>query len=138
MSAAVTVTGTPTLTLNDGGTATYSGGSGTDALTFTYTVGSSNLSVASLAITSVNLPTGAVITDGNGDAAVMSGAMTSISGLGVDAYNDGAANAPAGTPQFATLLSVSCAPSLAGGGCELRGRRSGGPNPHARGIGRSA
>ena len=31
--------GTPTLTLNDGGTATYIGGSGTNALTFSYTVG---------------------------------------------------------------------------------------------------
>ena len=30
--------GTPTLTLNDGGTATYTGGSGTNALTFSYTV----------------------------------------------------------------------------------------------------
>ena len=39
MSEAVTVTGTPTLTLNDGGTATYAGGSGTSALTFSYTVG---------------------------------------------------------------------------------------------------
>src|SRR3984893_14365100 len=38
MSEAVTVTGTPTLTLNDGGTATYVGGSGTSALTFSYTV----------------------------------------------------------------------------------------------------
>ena len=28
----------PTLTLNDGGTATYTGGSGTSALTFSYTV----------------------------------------------------------------------------------------------------
>ena len=34
----MTVTGTPTLTLNDGGTATYTGGSGTNALTFSYTV----------------------------------------------------------------------------------------------------
>ena len=33
MSEAVTVTGAPTLTLNDGGTATYTGGSGTTALT---------------------------------------------------------------------------------------------------------
>ena len=31
--------GTPTLTLNDGGTATYTGGTGTNALTFSYTVG---------------------------------------------------------------------------------------------------
>ena len=30
--------GTPTLTLNDGATATYTGGSGTSALTFSYTV----------------------------------------------------------------------------------------------------
>ena len=42
MSEAVTVNttgGTPTLTLNDGGTATYTAGSGTNALTFSYTVG---------------------------------------------------------------------------------------------------
>ena len=39
LSEAVTVAGgTPTLTLNDGGTATYTGGSGTSALTFSYTV----------------------------------------------------------------------------------------------------
>ena len=39
LSEAVTVAGgTPTLTLNDGGTATYTGGSGTNALTFSYTV----------------------------------------------------------------------------------------------------
>ena len=38
LSEAVNVTGTPTLTLNDGGTATYIGGSGTSALTFSYTV----------------------------------------------------------------------------------------------------
>ena len=40
MSEAVTVSsgGTPTLTLNDGGTATYISGSGTNALTFSYTV----------------------------------------------------------------------------------------------------
>jgi Domain of unknown function (DUF4347)/Bacterial Ig-like domain len=35
---AVTVTGTPTLSLDDGGTATYTHGSGTTALTFSYTV----------------------------------------------------------------------------------------------------
>ena len=38
MTEVVTVTGTPTLSLNDGGTATYTGGSGTGALTFSYTV----------------------------------------------------------------------------------------------------
>ena len=41
MSEAVTVNttgGTPTLTLNDGGSATYTGGSGSNVLTFSYTV----------------------------------------------------------------------------------------------------
>jgi hypothetical protein len=44
MNEAVTVNrksvkgGTPTLTLNDGGTATYTRGSGTNSLTFSYTV----------------------------------------------------------------------------------------------------
>src|SRR5438094_554260 len=37
-SAAVTVTGTPQLALNSGGIANYASGSGTAALTFTYTV----------------------------------------------------------------------------------------------------
>ena len=44
MSENVTVNtagGTPTLALNDGGTATYVSGSGTNALTFSYTVGAS-------------------------------------------------------------------------------------------------
>ena len=41
MSEVVTVAGgVPTLTLNDGGTAIYTGGSGTDVLTFSYTVAS--------------------------------------------------------------------------------------------------
>ena len=42
MSEVVTVNttgGSPTLSLNDGGTATYISGSGTNALTFSYTVG---------------------------------------------------------------------------------------------------
>ena len=41
MSEVVTVNttgGSPILSLNDGGTATYIGGSGTNALTFSYTV----------------------------------------------------------------------------------------------------
>ena len=61
LSEAVTVTGTPTLTFNDGGTATYTGGSGTNALTFSYVVSTNDSNVAALAITKVNLPTGAAI-----------------------------------------------------------------------------
>ena len=63
LTEAVTVAGgTPTLTLNDGGTATYSGGSGTSALTFSYTVGAGQ-NTAALAATAVNLNS-ASISDG--------------------------------------------------------------------------
>ena len=73
MSEVVTVNttgGTPTLTLNDGSTATYSGGSGTNALTFSYTVGAGQ-NIAALAATAVNL-NGATIQDGAGNAASLS------------------------------------------------------------------
>ena len=84
MSAAVTVSGTPTLTLNDGGTATYVGGSGTNALTFSYTVSASDKTVSALAITQFNLPSGATVTDGNGNAPNFSGADVTLSGLAID------------------------------------------------------
>jgi len=64
LSEAVTVVGRPTLTLNDGATATYIGGSGTNALTFIYTVTPTDATVPTLAITQVNLPGGATVTDG--------------------------------------------------------------------------
>ena len=72
MNEVVTVTGTPTLSLNDGATATFSGGSGTGELTFSYTVSASDSAVSGLAITQVNEPNGATITDGNGNAASLS------------------------------------------------------------------
>jgi len=67
-SEAVAVTGTPTLALNDNGTATYSGVSADGkTLTFTYTVASADTDVASLQVTSVNLPSGATIQDAAGN-----------------------------------------------------------------------
>ena len=81
---AVTVTGTPTLTLNDGGTATYTGGSGTSALTFSYTVGATDNTVSALAITQANLPSGATITDTTGNPVNLSGAAVTFSGLQID------------------------------------------------------
>ncbi|MGY3502971.1 heparin lyase I family protein [Bradyrhizobium sp. USDA 4471] len=81
---AVTVTGTPTLTLNDGGTATYAGGSGTGTLTFKTTVASTNTSTSALAITGVNLPSGAAIKDASGVAANLAAAVKTFSGLQVD------------------------------------------------------
>ena len=62
--------GTPTLTLNDGGTATYTSGSGSNALTFSYTVGAGQ-NTAGLHATAVNLNS-ATITDGAGNAANLS------------------------------------------------------------------
>jgi 20S proteasome alpha/beta subunit len=84
MNEAVTVTGTPTLTLNDGGTATYTGGSGSNTLTFRYTVGATDSTVSALAITQANLPNGATIKDGAGNAANLSGALTSFPSLAID------------------------------------------------------
>src|SRR5713101_6817249 len=84
MNEAVTVAGTPTLTLNDGGTATYSGGSGTNALTFSYTVGAGDSSTSALAITQANLPNGATVKDAAGVAANLSGALTTLTGLQID------------------------------------------------------
>src|SRR5260221_8172838 len=85
MSGRGTVAGTWTLALNDGGTATYIGGSGTNALIFSYTVAASNSSVLSLAITQVNLPNGATVKDAAGNAAILSSAMgTVLLGLQID------------------------------------------------------
>ena len=80
-SEALTVTGTPTLALNSGGTATYQGGSGTGALTFTYTVADGQ-NATDLAVTALNLPSGAAIRDTAGNAVTL---------------NVGAVGNPAGT-----------------------------------------
>ncbi len=77
MSEVVTVNtagGSPTLSLNDGGTATYVSGSGTNALTFSYTV-LAGQNVSDLLISAFNL-NGATVQDGAGNAANLS-----ISGL---------------------------------------------------------
>ncbi len=79
LTEAVTVAGgTPTLTLNDGGTATYSGGSGSSALTFSYTVGAGQ-NTPDLTVTAVNLNS-ATVTDGAGNAANLTGAVTNPAG----------------------------------------------------------
>ena len=75
LSAAVTVNttgGTPTLTLNDGGSASYTGGTGSTALTFSYTVAAGQ-TTPDLAVSALNL-NGAVINDGAGNAANLAGA----------------------------------------------------------------
>ena len=83
MSEIVNVTGTPTLTLNDGGVASYVSGSGTNALTFSYMVAAGQ-NTSALAISAMNLPNSAAINDIYGTAASLSGALTTFSGLQID------------------------------------------------------
>ena len=102
-SAAVTVSGTPTLSLNDGGTATYTGGSGTSALTFSYTVAATDSSESALAITQVNLPNGATIDDTNGNTPNFTGAVTTFSGLQIGASSGPTLNSIAESPSSGDL-----------------------------------
>src|SRR5207247_1199185 len=85
MSEAVTVAGgTPTLSLNNGGTASYTGGSGTGALSFSYTVGAGQ-DTGDLTVTSFNL-NGATLQDAASNSANLSGAVTNPAGtLQIDA-----------------------------------------------------
>ncbi|WP_170303434.1 malectin domain-containing carbohydrate-binding protein [Reyranella soli] len=73
MSEAVTVTGTPTLSLSSGGKATYAGGSGGSSLAFTHMVASGQ-SASDLSVTSFNLEGGRVA-DAAGNAANLGGAV---------------------------------------------------------------
>ncbi len=84
MSEAVTVSGgVPTLTLNDGGSATYEAAQSTPtSLVFDYTVAAGQYT-NSLAVTGINL-NGATVTDA-GNAANFAGADTTFTGLLVDA-----------------------------------------------------
>src|SRR6202035_4557145 len=79
LNSAVTVSGgVPKLTLNDGGTATYASGSGTSALTFTYTVAAGQ-NTPDLMVTAVNLPTGVTITSGGAAANLSLSSLTQSS-----------------------------------------------------------
>src|SRR6202012_5242820 len=81
LNEAVTVNtagGTPSLALSDGGTATYVSGSGTKALTFSYTVAAGQTS-SDLTVTGASL-NGGTIKDGAGNVANLAGAVTNPSG----------------------------------------------------------
>jgi dihydrodipicolinate reductase len=79
-SEAVTLAGgTPTLALNDGGTANYASGSGTNLLTFSYTV-LAGQNTSDLAVIAFNL-NGATITDPAGNNAITAGAIQNPAGI---------------------------------------------------------
>jgi hypothetical protein len=79
---AVTVTGTPQLALNDGGTATYVSGTGTSTLTFNYTVvaGQSTSDLDYASTTALGL-SGGTIKDSSGNAATLTLPATGTDGL---------------------------------------------------------
>ena len=80
MSEVVTVAGgVPTLSLSNGGTASYTGGSGSTALTFSYTVGAGD-DITDLAVTAFNL-NGATVSDVAGNSANVAGAVINPTGI---------------------------------------------------------
>ena len=82
-SEPVTVSGTPELALNDGGTALYNAAASTaTTLAFTYTVAAGQ-NVAALAATSLSLNGGSIL-DGAGNAANLSLTVLAQSGPQVD------------------------------------------------------
>ena len=79
MSEVVTVAGgTPTLSLSNGGTASYIGGTGTGTFTFSYTVGAGQ-DTGDVAVTSFNL-NGATLQDAASNSANISGAVINPAG----------------------------------------------------------
>ena len=107
MSEAVTVNtsgGTPTLTLNDGGVATYTGGSGTNALTFSYTVAAGQ-NTSSLAATAVNL-NGATVINANGNANLSFAGLTQ-NGPQVDGTSTLAIDGTGFSGSYASTTSAS-------------------------------
>jgi probable HAF family extracellular repeat protein len=108
-SEAVVVTGAPTLALNDNGTATYSGISADGkTLTFTYTVASADTDVPSLQVSSINLPSGAMIQDaaGNNLSLSLSGLSQSGPQIDTDANEQGSLKLTVTT----TAISAATAP----------------------------
>ena len=81
-SGPVTVSGTPKLTLNDGAVVSYTSGTGSATLTFTYTVAAgqntADLDYASTAALTLN---GGSIKDSSGNAAVLTLPATGTDGL---------------------------------------------------------
>jgi hypothetical protein len=87
LSRPVKVSGNPSLSLNDGGTASYISSTSKPAaglLVFNYTVGGGQ-STPMLAITGVNLPTGATVNDAARNPADFTNAITSFAGLTINA-----------------------------------------------------
>ena len=114
-SGTVTVTGTPQLALNSGGTATYSSGSGSTTLTFNYTVvagqNSARLDYASTSALTLN---GGAINDANSLAAVLtlpapgaSGSLSFNKNIVIDTTAPTVANVTSSTANGAYITGQS-------------------------------
>jgi alpha-tubulin suppressor-like RCC1 family protein len=144
MSETVYVSGgTPTLALNDGGTATYLSGSGTGTLNFLYTVGAGQ-NTPDLTVTGF-APNGATIADAAGNAADMTGIVTNPTKvLGIDTQSPvvtGVTTSPAyGDGQVGNPIKLSVTfnevVQVAGGTPSLA-LNSGGKATYASGSGTS-
>ena len=114
-TGSVNVTGTPELQLSDNEVATYVSGSGTAALTFSYTV-QPNDSTADLQVQSL-LTNGGTIKDGNGNDAGLANAATDLH-LQVDTTAPSASSiaAAGANPNNATVetFTVTFSESVAG------------------------
>src|ERR1700732_313946 len=87
----VTVSGTPQLILNNGGMASYTAGSGSNSLAFTYTLAAGQ-DTADLEIAPFN-PNGGAISDLGGNAASLTNGANTIVGGGTT-YNSAAPYQP--------------------------------------------
>ncbi len=105
-SEAVKVTGKPTLTLNDGGAATYDAAkSSATSLVFDYTV-LAGQNTANLTVTKVSLPAGASITDAAGKALAAALPSSAALGLQIDTTSPTVAGAAA-SPSSGTVSTGS-------------------------------
>jgi Bacterial Ig-like domain len=106
LSEAVSVSGgAPTLTLNDGGTATYDAAHSTaTALVFDYTVGAGDTATSALAITSVN-QNGATAQDAAGNPADLSAGQAMLAGTYINIATSGNATLTAGANSAISLGS---------------------------------
>jgi hypothetical protein len=105
-SEAVTVTGKPTLVLNDNGVATYASGSGSDNLIFDYTVSANDSAVPELTATAVNLNGGTIESSGNN-------ALLSLTGLAQSGPQIGASDPMAVNIGLVYEAVLQRAPTLA-------------------------
>jgi hypothetical protein len=103
LSESVSVSGIPTLQLNDNEVGTYTAGSGTNALTFTYTVQPGD-NTPDLQVTGLNLPNGASIEDAAGNN--LSGPVTADLALQINTFAPSVSSLSAVTDSGATTVGA--------------------------------